>query len=553
MIESTDEVDSVTGLWGRCLRRWGGVGRIEAAFKAILAGGLFFRLEEFFSARSFWHDEAQAVFKLTQTPWPRLLVGGEALHTQPYPAGFWAVSKSVAALLGASEFTVRLAPCIFGVLALAAFARLARRLLSPWAALLSVGLFAFSPQLIYYTSEFKPYSGDVFVTILLLDFFLRVHREGGSGPALRRLGWAGLAGIWLSYPAVMVLAAGVGASVLTTLRRRPVRTLVPLAGWSLVWAAAFLIYYATFIRHFSQDGSLNSFWQPAFLPVGRPGIPRDGTDLNSFWQPAFLPVPSFDGRWFQALVGSLKLFFQRALWLPAGLASFLAVLGVVRFLRRDPIGAWLGILPWGAAVTAATLHRYPFQGRPLLFLFPVTFLLIAKGAECLWEGRPSGERRLSAAVLALWLGFYPSILSWRQFREPSGYAEIKPVMAYLARHRRPDDLVYVYRSSYPAFRYYARAYGLDAGRFVLEEDRPYPPEVYAAALRRLRGEGRVWFLFSDVLGASRCRGDDRQIYLSELRRWGRLLETYRIDLPVPFPPFYFSRSFSAGVYLFDLR
>ena len=78
------------------------------------------------------------------------------------PLGFLIFVRALATFLVDRNYVLRSLPLAAGLIAsLFLFDRLAARVLPRRAALVALALFAFSDDLIYYSSEFKPYSLDL--------------------------------------------------------------------------------------------------------------------------------------------------------------------------------------------------------------------------------------------------------------------------------------------------------------------------------------------------------------------------------------------------------
>ncbi len=139
--------------------------------RVVLVLGTFLRLAVYAHGRSYWLDEASlAANAFDQAP---LDFSQPLTGDQLAPFGFLIVVRAVVSILGPSPYVTRLLPLACGNAALFAFAVLARRILPRRAALVALALFAFSDDLIYYSSEFKPYSLDlaagVAITLLACD------------------------------------------------------------------------------------------------------------------------------------------------------------------------------------------------------------------------------------------------------------------------------------------------------------------------------------------------------------------------------------------------
>jgi len=68
----------------------------------------------------------------------------------------------------------------------------------------------------------------------------------------------------------------------------------------------------------------------------------------------------------------------------------------------------------------------------------------------------------------------------------------------LKSNYRQGDVIYLYRVSIPAFRYYAPKYGLDSASVVTGSDFHGNMESYCTEVKQLAGNQRVWLLFSHL-------------------------------------------------------
>src|SRR5205085_9636161 len=102
----------------------------------------------------------------------------------------------------------RVFPLLCGLVSVPAFAWLSRRVLTEGAALLATLLFAVADQVVYYSSEAKPYEADVAATVVLLAvgaIMAKSQLTRRSGVVLASLG---VAAVVFSFAAVFVVAAG---------------------------------------------------------------------------------------------------------------------------------------------------------------------------------------------------------------------------------------------------------------------------------------------------------------------------------------------------------
>lgn len=492
----------------------------------IILAGVFFRCAEFFSEKSLWFDEAKTALKIEGNTCEQLINGKTITKKQPYPAGFLIITKWFSMLGGNNELSLRLFPFVCGILALFLFYRVAHELFGPAPALLALSFFALSPNLIYYSSELKPYSSDILFTVIFLHVFYNIIHKELSWQKIILFGVVGGLAFWVSYPIVFV-AAGMGLSTLVlSLRQRDMIRSRKIVAIGLLWAAHFCLFYFLYIRYFTRADGLVHYWRVAYMP------------LNIF---------SFEFmRWF---MGSFALFFKINLKFPVSLSALTMIMGSVALYKEQRKNFFLLGAPILLVLFASGLKIYPFQGRVILFLVPIFMLVIVHGVYKFIEGIKAAK--YIRVLLIIFFLYYPVLHTLRQWREPYGKSEIKPVMRYLSDHRQPGDKVYLYYSTQAAFRYYAEHMGLMEGDYIIGIDSREDPGQYKKDLEQLRGGERVWVVFSDVF-YERDGINEGEYFLDILNRLGRQLDAYTVHIPAYSPPAYLKETFSAGLYLYDL-
>ena len=157
------------------------------------------------------------------------------------PFGFLIAQRALVTALGASRYVARLIPLASGIVALGLFSVLARRILPRRAALVALVLFAFSDDLIYYSSEMKPYSLDLAVGLAVtLAALAAVGNRRLRTCRVAVMAIAAVLAPWCSFPSAFVVA-GCGATlILTSLLRGAVPRCRPLARDRVGWLASFV-------------------------------------------------------------------------------------------------------------------------------------------------------------------------------------------------------------------------------------------------------------------------------------------------------------------------
>jgi hypothetical protein len=304
------------------------------------------------------------------------------------PFGFLIVERSIAKVLGLSGYVSRFFPLVCGIASLWFFRALATRWLYPRAALVALLLFALSDDLVYYSSEMKPYSSDVTVSLAILLATSHLATPPAKGKWLGITGLLTVAAPWLSFPSSFTVAGCGGALIADRLRGRHWNDLARLLTLAFCWLISFALAYR----------AARALLHPA-------------TTMYVFWDFAFPPIPPRDLAAASKLAGILLEFFANPLNLVAPdfpvvsllVPLFLLLAGGCALARREWTVFLCLVMPVVLAVAAAALRRYPSHGRLVLGLVPCFYLLIAEGTS--WVHHTFG-RRLSIVVLFLLL-FYP--------------------------------------------------------------------------------------------------------------------------------------------------
>ena len=366
--------------------------------EALVVGlGVFLRVIVYLSGRSFWMDEASLWGNLAGK---RIFDFSEPLSgNQLAPLGFLSAQRALMSILGTSTYASRLLPLVCGVLSLFLFARLAGRILARRPALIALVLFSFSDDLIYYSSELKPYSLDLAIGLAVSLIALETMGKPISMRRAAMLTVAAIAGPWFSFASAFVIA-GCGATLILNcvLARRPRDAAV----WTVIgitWLASFLISYRASLAIVIPYVAMHRFWYFAFLPVWP--LPMDRARLAAA-----------AGILLEIFVTPLNLVAPVWPWAGVVVPVLLLLLGAWSLARR----AWrdwaILVLPIALAIIASAMKRYPIHGRLILELVPAFFLLIADGTEWLrsWE---RGRIKLVYALVLILLFTYPCLAAFQ--------------------------------------------------------------------------------------------------------------------------------------------
>lgn len=441
---------------------------IRRAPAVFIAWGVVVRVEQFASRRSLWLDEATLAINFVDRPFSQL---AEPLgNGQGAPVGFLFVERAALAALGNNEYALRLFPLACGIASLIVFLRMARRLLPGAIVPVAAALVAFSPFLVYFSSEVKQYSVDVLAALVITDLGLRlVDRSRLRARDGLAFAVVGAAAIWLSHPATFVLA-GTGIVLVVQRARRSASDVPILVAAGLACGASFGAAYLVSLRELAADEALRDYWRGAFFPR---------------------PFGTGTFRW---LAATSRDFLINPGGFPLTiLAAILIIAGAIALARRYGLARLAVLLaPVMFLLIAAAAKVYPARGRLVLFLVPVAALLIAASLT-LVPPRPIPIVGALFAGAVIAVAASPVARVSEYLRRPVTRSETRPVFEYVKAGWRDGDVLYVHHGANSAFRYYGPMLGLRSAGVV----RPLTREPCddAAQLAPLRAAPRVWVVF----------------------------------------------------------
>ena len=390
---------------------------------------------------SLWYDEAY-LWWVTRLPLDKML---SLSMRELIPPLSYFLLRVWQPLAGTSEFALRFPSVLFGLLALAAMARIARRLTgqraaATWALLLG----ALATPLLWAARETRMYGA--FIAWTLLAGMALIETLYARTPSVRRR-WAWLwGGALFGALATLTLSAfwlaGQALFTLVVLLRRSwpaARAWLRDMLWPTLAAGALFLPWVIGALH---NLDVNATYWAGHLPVAEfVRITIAGMTVSEYW-----PAAS------HVTVGGILL---------------LATFPVLLLARRRPYAGLyplLYVLPVGAM--ALIFRSLPKWGsRHASFLAPLPVLALALG----W-GMARKLRRRNARVLAhAWLSVCSLLFVVVAFRadlnlltDPACAREDwRGVARYVQEHRAPNDVIIVETGSvFPTWAYYASSEGL---------------------------------------------------------------------------------------------
>lgn len=405
------------------IRKW------HLATSVVLALGLLLRVVVWGQQRSIVLDEANLIRNYVERSY------GQLFHRLDYeqyaPPLFSVAVKACIHVFGNNELSVRLFPLLCSLATLVLFRRLVQRQLPAAFACLALGFVAFGYLFVDYATECKQYATDGFVALALLEVAYHVTKRRLTGQVALGLAGLGMISVWLSMPAVFVLA-GIGLWWLVrNVRARDWRTTLCVTGIGAAWAASFLVYFFWLLKPSAGLSNLQTFHREYFL--------------------AFPPTSRAD---FQLITHQFERLADRAIGKTILAMAFAACgfgLGVWQAIKQRDEKFWCFLFPIVACLAASALHYYSLIPRLTMFFLPLAVLLIFQG----WAV-------VSVRRIPYWLvvGVAGIVLGNQQrlghLFTPfySDYAEVKTGLEYIALHQLPDEKVLLNYEVAPIGRYY---------------------------------------------------------------------------------------------------
>ena len=431
---------------------------INLAPALLLILGIVLRARQYLFNRSLWLDEATFSLNIIGRPLDRLLF--EQLDgNQAAPLGLIFLTKCATLVFGNSDLVLRLVPFLFGILGLFFSLHIARRAFSSDVARISfVGLIAFAPILIYYSSEIKQYGIDATVSLMLLwAMSFRAEREispaaleiSRSLRSREMIKWLGLAvfgslGVWLSHPSAFVLAAIGTTLVIQSLTRRDFKLVLAYIAVILVWLANFWAAYTISLNAITVNEYLVAYWQSGYAPLSF-------DNLGWYWESALGLVYIAFRQTDLTVVSALAEWFDA--W-NIGL-SMMMVAGLVALFKSSRQLFSIIVLSIIVTMIVSSYQLYPFRNRMLLFLVPLVFLTASYFIDGL------ARFRLALAVSASLMVLISMMMTSVPLAiHPHNAYDIKGVLAYIRAQREPLDAVALQFWSQPAYHFYAEQFSM---------------------------------------------------------------------------------------------
>ena len=484
---------------------------VSICLQLIALLGVAIYLRQYLSNRSLWYDEAAVTLNIIRLSFADFLVQPLPFYTQVASFGFLVIEKLMVLCWGTGEYALRLYPLLCGMGSMGLFYLILKKHIRKEFLPFGLLIFVITPSLVYYSSEVKPYITDVFLSLaaylLIPDVFFKDSR------IVKVILISGISAlfVWLSFPVVFVLL-GISLTCLGhAILKRKWNSL--LHGCILIGSVliSFMLYKHFLLDHLAKVPENKVFWAEGYISL---------FNLKD---------------WINVI--NAMIHYPLGVEFFSWMAGMFFILGAYAFFKEDRKSFSIFLLPVALMFLAAVLHIYSCQKRMVLFIVPVLLIVIFKGIELVsLKGGKLKWVIMTASIGLLFAG--SAIKTWNNYKDPYR-EEIKDVLTYVQLHERPEDLLFLYSRSRPAFEYYVSRYGLSSMNRIDGEASfvKLNQKVLLRDMLKLKNAKRVWIIFSHGMGVN--GQSDEKLILHYLHNSGaRMIQQ--------------SVSKGASVYLFDL-
>jgi len=387
--------------------------------------GIFIRIIVFIYNRSFFLDEANLALNIVEKNYSAFF--GSLSYDQYAPPLFMVSSKFMVTTIGIKDQVLRIVPLLSSIGSIILLWLILKEWVKDYIIIAyGLGLFCFSVLAIRYGTEFKQYSSDTFIALLLVYYGWRAHLYKMT--KLRYVAWlvGGSLCLWYSMPAVLVLA-GVAALMVLSNKNSPYALLFLFFAWS----QSFLAYYFSVLKKSIANEALADYHDDYFFNL----IPRSGSDIIEN---------------FHLLESLLRTVFDKS---GVSIVFGLLILGYGIYLvaRSSRPIFMLVVLPIILTIGLSGLQLYSMIPRMTLFIVPLMIVLATIGLDGIWWAL-SPLMKLLIGLLMIF-GIYNN-KGHIYVTQKMEFDNIKLVLNEISTTRMDSTPVYVHYLAVPACKYY---------------------------------------------------------------------------------------------------
>ncbi len=387
----------------------------------IILSGILVRLKIFELNVPFWFDEAFLGINFFDKSYVDFF-NGISIYTKVPP--LWGISvKLILQTFGYSIRTFRILSLVSSVISLFTFFILLKNIVKNRLAILTgLILFSFNYCIVYYSAEFRPYSFDVMISILLLLSYKYISFKNLSFPKAILYSIISIICILSSFASIFILPAIVFAKSMEE-KYFNYKCLLIFFGIFITCIYLYLIdkncyQFMMYYWHNVETG----FWNFSV------------SSFNNL-------IYNFYNYIFTANKNTLTIYLN----------MFLSILGLILFIKNKQKISYLFILIFIFALSASFFEIFPFGHRHTIYLIPIIILLLIKNFDLPNLIKPEQKYKkmllyCSTAIIFIIVLISTNIISRLRFN-----SNIEKYMFYPApvqfKYMNPDYYNIIYNSA----------------------------------------------------------------------------------------------------------
>lgn len=406
--------------------RWGRPKRLLLCFVvAFIFLGISLRFLRLGANFPLWGDEAFVALNFFDSDFNSLTK--PLRHYQIAPLGFLWLEKTATLLLGTSEFTLRITPCLAGIFALLISFKSAQNITSPKTALLTLAIIAVSYYPIRHSCEVKPYAFDFLAASIFLWLGSSALKNNASTKPLFLLATLSPLLLFTSFPAAFSAGGVCIALAFHILQQKKYNLIAPGLLLTFVVISSFLAHYSIIgTNQFHNElAKHQAYWDSTFPPTNLFQLPLWLLKTHAGNLSAY-PIGGKDG------ASSLTLLFF--------------LLGIFKLARNSKFSLLILLLsPFALNLAAAFMGRYPYGGsaRVAQHLLPSICILSAVGISSVLQFHFFATIRSKAYLSLLWcmiiLAFFQAGRDVKKPYKSSGDLEARTLTQELCASLQPGE------------------------------------------------------------------------------------------------------------------
>lgn len=438
----------------------------------IIFLGIYIRVLFFSYARPFWNDESALALNVIGRNFFELFLPLDLDQTAP-PL-FACLSKFFGYFIKQPELAFRFVPLLSSIISILVFFLLCKNFChNKISNIFALILFTFNYQIVYYSQEFRQYSSDILIFMLILLSYFYFDIKSAKKASLIVLGCLLGVTLWVSYTSVFAVLAL--AIALTIKNFSDLKNIWKNYLYCFIPFCLFLLLFFALKQNLNNSFYLHIFWHDGFLNWNLSNLPKLINDNLHFY---FVNFNNKFFVWLTLIIGSWVLIF--------------------RLKYKNYCLIVLSII---FAFLLSYLHIYPLYNRVSLYLSPLLFIVMAMALDL-----PFCETIklkwvknvliiflvfVSAFVLLHFCANYFHLLKIK-ILEKQFYIEATPQLLEIAKSKmKKDDYLYVSSLSSINYHFYRNFYNID--NVIVETFPAYDIEMYKKIFNKLQS-GKTYYL-----------------------------------------------------------